>query len=95
MRPKDIHHTFVKCLMGEFWAQGAEEEKMKLPVNPLMNRHIDQVALCKSQKGFLEYVVKPFADTISLITKVRESQNFKSILVFVHSLIVYSVFFEN
>ena len=84
MRPKNIHHTFVRCLVGEFWGQGAEEEKMKLPVNPLMNRHIDQAALYKSQKGFLEYVVKPFADTISVITKVRKNQSVESILCIHH-----------
>ncbi|GIX65662.1 3',5'-cyclic nucleotide phosphodiesterase, putative [Babesia caballi] len=62
--PWAISLAWVGRLLGEFYAQGAEEAQMGLPVSALCDRaHHDQAA--KSQAAFLKIVVSPLYKSIA------------------------------
>eukprot|EP00611_Tribonema_gayanum_P004700 TRINITY_DN138_c1_g4_i5.p1 TRINITY_DN138_c1_g4~~TRINITY_DN138_c1_g4_i5.p1 ORF type:complete len:373 (-),score=135.43 TRINITY_DN138_c1_g4_i5:343-1461(-) len=56
-RPMFLHLQWTKAVIEEFFLQGDEEKRRGLEISPLMDR--DTTAIADSQKGFINFLVKP------------------------------------
>ncbi|GMH96937.1 hypothetical protein TrVE_jg13428 [Triparma verrucosa] len=57
-KAKAIHLRWSRLIMQEFYAQGDEERRRELGVSPLCDRN-DTQSIPKSQKGFINFLVRP------------------------------------
>ncbi|CAJ1927365.1 unnamed protein product [Cylindrotheca closterium] len=80
-KPKDIAVNWADRCLEEFFRQGDKEKEMGLPVSPLCNR--DTVSRPESQKGFIEFIIKP---TFELLVGVMPSIGSKIIPILVSNL---------
>merc|ERR1719424_2722538 len=55
-KPRPIMMDWTKCVLEEFWAQGDEEQRLKLEVSPLCDRASGMTAVPKGQIGFISFV---------------------------------------
>uniref|UniRef100_UPI00358EB701 uncharacterized protein n=1 Tax=Myxine glutinosa TaxID=7769 RepID=UPI00358EB701 len=58
-KSEELHLTWTKGIMGEFYQQGDEEVSLGLPVSPFMNRA--SPALAQLQESFISHIVRPLA----------------------------------
>eukprot|EP00008_Paramoeba_atlantica_P002356 CAMPEP_0201502742 /NCGR_PEP_ID=MMETSP0151_2-20130828/84300_1 /ASSEMBLY_ACC=CAM_ASM_000257 /TAXON_ID=200890 /ORGANISM="Paramoeba atlantica, Strain 621/1 / CCAP 1560/9" /LENGTH=130 /DNA_ID=CAMNT_0047896363 /DNA_START=606 /DNA_END=994 /DNA_ORIENTATION=- len=56
-KAQHLHLAWTDRVSEEFFCQGDEEKKAGLPISPGMNR--EEVNLCKSQMGFLNFLGLP------------------------------------
>ncbi|KAH3745954.1 cAMP phosphodiesterase [Pelomyxa schiedti] len=71
-RPWEIAKLWAERIMEEFFRQGDEEKKGKLPVSPFMDRTDSKIPKC--QATFIEYVIQPFADVIGQVLPSLRSE---------------------
>lgn len=64
---KPLHLDWSARVMAEFLIQGDTEKRQQLPVSPLCSRGESQNEICKSQAGFLGFVVEPLFDALGKV----------------------------
>ena len=67
----DVYKTWTDTLFNEFFEQGDLEKKANLPVSMFCDR--DTTNIAKTQKGFLNFVIKP---SYSLVCEVLPKLKF-------------------
>lgn len=73
MTDLDISERWVGRLSEEFTAQAKEEERLGLPITPIMAGLDDPKVVAKSQVGFLDFVVFPLATPVfSIYSQLEE-----------------------
>lgn len=63
-KPISVYVSWAERVINEFWLQGDEEKKLKLPVSFLCDR--DTVTIAKSQIGFIDGVVFPYFNSLNI-----------------------------
>ena len=71
MKPWKVYRKWITRVMGEFWQQGDEERRRGFVVPMMNDRHTADIA--KAQMGFIQYIVKPLAEALSLLIPARWS----------------------
>ena len=56
-KPFSVYERWTERIVDEFYIQGDEERRRKMPVSPFMDRANPNIA--KSQMGFIDFVVSP------------------------------------
>merc|ERR1711998_237467 len=62
--PLQIAQKWAELVMSEFTAQVADEEAIGLPITAMMEGLNDRGTACRSQLGFLDFVVTPLMSSI-------------------------------
>jgi len=55
----ELYNRWTSCLQQEFFAQGDEEKRLKLPVSPMCDRELFESGHGGTEVGFIDYVVHP------------------------------------
>lgn len=67
LKPLPLYSQWTDKIMEEFFRQGDQERELELEISPLCDRNVANV--CKSQMGFIDYVVYPLWEFWALLTQ--------------------------
>ena len=80
-RPLETHLKWSKRCFDEFFRQGDEEKRLKIPVSPFMDR--DTTKLGGAQLGFVEFICLPVFEALDsyvglgeVIDTLRSNRNY-------------------
>jgi hypothetical protein len=63
----EIHKKWTELISKEFFKQGDTERELGMTVNPMFDR--EKVNISESQKGFINFLVKPLFDVYEELVK--------------------------